>query len=31
MKRVGTSEPNGPVKAIAMRNVTEVRDHAERP
>ena len=25
MKRVGTSEPNGPVKAIAMRNVTEIR------
>jgi hypothetical protein len=24
MKRVGTSEPNGPVKAIALRNVTEV-------
>jgi hypothetical protein len=31
MKRVGTSEPNRPVKAIAMRNVTEVRGHAERP
>jgi len=25
MKRVGTSEPNGPVKAIAMRYVTEKR------
>jgi hypothetical protein len=25
MKRVGTSEPNGPVKAIAMRYVTENR------
>jgi hypothetical protein len=31
MKRSGASGPNGPVKAIAMRNVTEVRDHAERP
>jgi hypothetical protein len=31
MKRVGTSEPNRPGKAIAMRNVTEVRGHAERP
>jgi hypothetical protein len=26
MKRVGASEPNGPVKAIAMRYVTEIRD-----
>jgi hypothetical protein len=25
MKRIGASEPNGPVKGIAMRNVTEVR------
>ena len=25
MKRVGTSEPNGPVRAIAMRYVTENR------
>jgi hypothetical protein len=25
MKRIAASEPNGPVKAIAMRNVTEVR------
>ncbi len=25
MKRVGTSEPNGPVKAIAMRYVTEIK------
>ena len=25
MKRVGTSEPNGPVAAIAMRYVTEIR------
>jgi hypothetical protein len=25
MKRVGASEPNGPVEAIAMHNVTEVR------
>ena len=24
MKRIGASEPNGSVKAIAMRNVTEV-------
>ncbi|HME23792.1 MAG TPA: hypothetical protein VKI44_21110 [Acetobacteraceae bacterium] len=24
MKRIAASEPNGPVKAIAMRNVTEV-------
>jgi hypothetical protein len=31
MKRIGASEPNRPVEAIAMRNVTEVRDHAERP
>jgi hypothetical protein len=25
MKRVGTSKPNGPVEAIAMRYVTEIR------
>jgi hypothetical protein len=25
MKRVGTSEPNGPFKSIAMRYVTEIR------
>jgi hypothetical protein len=25
MKRVGASEPTGPVEAIAMHNVTEVR------
>jgi hypothetical protein len=31
MKHIGASEPNGPVKAIAMRHVTEVRGHAERP